>query len=76
MFGVTFPVEKAPPYVPPDVDVVACLRAAKGEKGLFLRFLAETAARRGEARRLRLVDIEPDRGLVVLSTPVKKEAGI
>ena len=67
-----FPVEKAPPYVPPDADVLACLRAADGEKGLFLRFLAETASRQGEARRLRLTDLEQDRGLVVLYTRKKR----
>lgn len=67
-----FPVKNVPPYVPPDADACVCQEVISGEKGVFLRFLAETAARQGEARRLRMGDLEPERGLVTLYTRKKR----
>lgn len=70
-----FPTRKKAPYVPPDRDVgrvLAKLLELGPEKGLFLSFLACTAARQGEARSLRWEDIEPDRSQVVLYTRKKK----
>ena len=67
-----FPEGYRPPYVPPDDDVAACLAVHNDEKGLFLRFLAETGARQGEGRGLRIQDLEADRGLAVLYTRKKK----
>ena len=68
-----FPEDHTPPYVPPDADVEACLASVDDvEKRLFLRLLAETAARQGEARALRREDLELGRGLVVLYTSKKR----
>ena len=67
-----FPEGRYPPYVPPDEDVAVCLAVHNGEKGVFLRFLAETAARQGEGRGLRAQDLEVGRGLVVLYTRKKR----
>ncbi|MFH1035641.1 MAG: site-specific integrase [Pseudomonadota bacterium] len=68
-----FPEDHSPPYVPSDAHVQACIgQAPDGEKKLFLRMLAETAARQSELRTILVEDLELDRGLVVLFTRKKR----
>lgn len=68
-----FPEDHTPPYVPPDNHVQACIeQAPEGEKRLFLRLLAETAARQSELRNILIDDLELERGLVILYTRKKR----
>lgn len=71
-----FPQDNTQRYVPPDRDAEAVLSLAPffgTERWLFLNILANTAARQGEARRLRWVDLEWDRGMLTLWT--RKKSG-
>ena len=60
------------PYIPPDRDVYDLIADAPKKLSYFLLLLAETAMRRGEAKRLEWKNIDSERRTITLNEPEKR----
>jgi len=67
-----FPVEHRVRKMPTDVQARKVLRALKGEKRIYLEILAETGARPGEGRNVKVEDVSQKPPTIILYTRKKR----